>query len=131
MYALIYLILAIVAFVVNFLQMVLFSRVGEEITQRIRIESYGKMLKMPIPWYDVPKNNPGGLTARLASDCKMVNGLTTTFVGITIQNLVTLVASLIIGFIYEWRTSLVTVGLIPIMILAGAVQMKQSTGFSG
>lgn len=32
------------------------------------------------------KNNPGGLTARLASACKMVNGLTTTFVGITIQN---------------------------------------------
>lgn len=29
MYALIYLILAIAAFVVNFLQMVLFSRVGE------------------------------------------------------------------------------------------------------
>lgn len=88
------------------------------------------MLKMPIPWYDIPKNNAGGLTARLASDCKMVNGLTTTFVGVTLQNVVTLGASLIIGFIFEWRTSLVTVGLMPLMILAGIVQMKQSTGFS-
>jgi ATP-binding cassette subfamily B (MDR/TAP) protein 1 len=48
------------------------------------------MLKMPIPWFDIPKNNPGGLTARLSSDCKMVNGLTTTFIGISIQNLATL-----------------------------------------
>jgi len=85
---------------------------------------------MPIPWFDIPKNNPGGLTARLASDCKMVNGLTTTFIGVLIQNVVTLVAALIIGFIYEWRTSLVTLGLIPMMILAGAIQMKQSLGFS-
>jgi len=88
------------------------------------------MLKMPIPWFDIPKNNPGGLTARLASDCKMVNGLTTTFIGVLFQNVVTLVAALIIGFIYEWRTSLVTLGLIPMMILAGAIQMKQSLGFS-
>jgi ATP-binding cassette subfamily B (MDR/TAP) protein 1 len=89
------------------------------------------MLKMPIVWFDIPKNNPGGLTARLAADCKTVNGMTTTFIGVSIQNLVTLVASLIIGFIFEWRTSLVTVGLIPVMILAGALQMKQSLGFSG
>lgn len=130
LYALIFLILGIVAFIANFFQMFLFSYVGEEITKNIRIEAYSKMLKMPIPWFDIAKNNPGGLTARLASDCKMVNGLTTTFIGILIQNVVTLVAALIIGFIFEWRTSLVTVGLIPVMILAGAVQMKQSLGFS-
>lgn len=111
--------------------MVLFSYVGEEITQKIRIQTYTKMLKMPIVWFDIPKNNPGGLTARLAADCKLVNEMTTTFIGVSIQNVVTLVASLIIGFIFEWRTSLVTVGLIPVMILAGAIQMKQSLGFSG
>jgi ATP-binding cassette subfamily B (MDR/TAP) protein 1 len=88
------------------------------------------MLKMPIPWFDIPKNNAGGLTARLASDCKMVNGLTTTFIGVSIQNVCTLVSAIAIGFYYEWRTSLVTLGLIPLMILAGIVQMKQSTGFS-
>jgi ABC-type Mn2+/Zn2+ transport system permease subunit len=37
MYALIYVFLAIAAFVVNFFQMVLFSYVGEEITKKIRI----------------------------------------------------------------------------------------------
>ncbi len=88
------------------------------------------MLKMPIAWFDIPKNNPGGLTARLASDCKSVNDLVTTFIGISIQNAVTLVASLIVGFIFEWRTSLVTVGLIPFMILAGTIQMRQSLGFN-
>lgn len=88
------------------------------------------MLKMPIIWFDIPKNNAGGLTARLSADCKSVNGLTTTFIGVTIQNIVTLVTALTIGFIFEWRTSLVTLGLIPLMIIAGAVQMNMNTGFS-
>jgi len=58
------------------------------------------MLKMPIVWFDKPKNNAGSLTARLSSDCKMVNGLTTTFIGVSIQNFVTLLTALIIGFIF-------------------------------
>jgi hypothetical protein len=33
------------------------------------------MLKMPVPWYDEPKHNSGTLTARLATDCRQVNGL--------------------------------------------------------
>lgn len=100
LYALIYLLIAIGAFIVNFFQMTIFSYLGELITKKIRNQTYAKMLKMPIPWFDIPKNNAGGLTARLASDCKMVNGLTTTFIAVTIQNLTTLISSLIIGFIF-------------------------------
>jgi hypothetical protein len=37
MYALIFLILAIVAFIANFFQMILFSYVGEVITEKIRL----------------------------------------------------------------------------------------------
>ena len=88
------------------------------------------MLKMPIPWFDIPKNNSGNLTSRLSSDCKNVNGMVTTFIAITIQNISTLIAGLVIGFIFEWRTSLVALGLIPFMIIAGAIQMAFTTGFS-
>ena len=58
------------------------------------------MLRMPIPWFDKPKNNAGNLTSRLAADCKTVNGLITTFIGVSIQNLTTLIAGIVIGLVY-------------------------------
>ena len=85
---------------------------------------------MPIPWFDIPKNNAGTLTARLSTDCQLVNGLTTTVVSITMQNISSLISGIIIAFIFEWRTSLVALGLLPFMILAGIVQMQLNTGFS-
>ena len=85
---------------------------------------------MPVSWFDLPKKNAGALTARLSADCRKVNGLTTTFIAITIQNISTLVTGLIIAFIYEWRITLVALGFIPLMIIAGIVQMATSTGFS-
>lgn len=58
------------------------------------------MLRMPITWYDHPRNNAGSLTARLSSDCNSVNGLTTTFIAITIQNITSLIAGITIGFVF-------------------------------
>jgi ATP-binding cassette, subfamily B (MDR/TAP), member 1 len=55
---------------------------------------------MPIVWFDNPRNNAGSLTARLSSDCNSVNGLTTTFVAIIIQNSTTLIAGITIGFLF-------------------------------
>jgi ATP-binding cassette subfamily B (MDR/TAP) protein 1 len=85
---------------------------------------------MPVPWFDIPRNNSGSLSARLASDCLTVNGMVTTYIAVMIQNVSTLVAGIIIAFIFEWRTSLVALGLIPFMIIAGAVQMSFNAGFS-
>lgn len=47
-----------------------------------------------------------------------------------IQNLSTLIAGVIIAFVFEWRTALVSLGLLPLMIISGAIQMAFSTGFS-
>lgn len=85
---------------------------------------------MPIPWFDIPRNNAGTLTARLSTDCQLVNTVTTSTVSITIQNISTLVTGIIIAFVYEWRTSLVALGLLPLMILSGIAQMAFNTGFS-
>lgn len=85
---------------------------------------------MPIPWFDIPRNNAGTLTARLSTDCQLVNTVTTTTVSIMIQNISTLVSGIIIAFVYEWHTSLVALGLLPLMIICGAIQMAFNTGFS-
>ena len=76
---------------------------------------------MPIPWFDKPKNSSGALSARLASDCKTVNGIVTTFIAVTIQSVTTLIAGVVIALIYEWRTSLVALGLLPLIVISGMV----------
>ena len=85
---------------------------------------------MPVPWFDKTRNNSGALTARLSTDCQSVNSMTTTVVSIKIQNLSTLITAIIIGFVFEWRTTLVALGLLPFMVICGAIQMAFSTGFS-
>jgi len=87
-------------------------------------------MKMPVPWFDIPRNNAGTLTARLSIDCQTVNTMTTTTVSILIQNATTLIAGIIIAFVHEWRTSLVALGLLPLVIISGAIQMAFNTGFS-
>lgn len=87
------------------------------------------MLKMPIPWFDIPRNNAGTLTARLSTDCQAVNTLTTTTISILVQNLSTLVSAIVIAFVFEWRTALVALGMLPLMILAGIMQMAFTSGF--
>jgi len=130
LYALIIFLLAVLAFFIVIAQMVLFSIIGEEITKKIRFQTYGKILRMPVSWFDDPKNNAGSLTAKLSSDCNIVNGLATSFIAIAIQNIASLLDGITIAFIFEWRISLVALGLIPFIILGGVVQITLNAGFS-
>ena len=64
----------------------------------------------------------------MAVDCKRVKDMTTTTIYGLIQSLSTLLTGLIIAFLYEWRTSLVALGLIPFLIAAGAIRMSFRSG---
>jgi ATP-binding cassette subfamily B (MDR/TAP) protein 1 len=66
----------------------------------------------------------------LAIDCQLVNGLTSNLLGLMCQNLSNIVAGVVIAFIYEWRISLVTIVLVPLMILSSLVNMQFSVGYS-
>lgn len=74
---------------------------------------------MPISWFDKPKNLSGNLSVRLASDCHIINDLITTFLGLINQMVATLVCGVAIALYFEWRTALVTIALLPIMIIIG------------
>ncbi len=53
------------------------------------------------------ENAVGVLTARLAEDATLVQGLTGQLLGLIVQNLVNLTAGLVIAFIYGWELTLV------------------------
>ena len=99
-------------------------------TEKVRNQTYHKILKMPIPWFDKPKNASGSLSARLASDCHTINGLITTFLSILVQSLTTLIAGIVIALIYEWRTALCAIALLPVIVFSGMIHMAFTQGFS-
>lgn len=99
-YSLAFVFLGIGAFVFSMLQTMCIGVVGEHITKKLRTITFFKILRMPVPWFDVPRNNAGTLTARLSTDCKIVNTLTTTTVGIMFQNISTLITAVVIAFVH-------------------------------
>lgn len=45
---------------------------AEFLTVKLRYDTFKKLLRMPIPFFDKAENNAGTLTARLSVDCKTI-----------------------------------------------------------
>jgi ABC-type bacteriocin/lantibiotic exporter with double-glycine peptidase domain len=56
--------------------------------------------------------------------------MATTYIYIMIQSLTTFAAGIVIALIYEWRTALVAIGLMPLVVLAGAIRSSFRNGLS-
>lgn len=113
-----FLLIAIAVFIFFGLQMFFFYIVGEKLTTKIRSDCFKKLTHMPVAYFDVPKNNPGTLASRLASDASLVNQLVTAVVGINIGNLFTFISGMIIAFASSWRVTLVNLAIAPLVVVA-------------
>ena len=73
LYSLILFLISVYSFVVKTIHYSLFNIIGEHVTRKIRVETFSKILMMPIAWFDLPRNNAGILSTRLLTDCFIVN----------------------------------------------------------
>eukprot|EP01132_Coremiostelium_polycephalum_P006617 gene6617-8188_t len=123
-------ILAAAAGIANFLQTFSFTYIGEKLTYHLRRLSFRSIMSQDVGWFDLPANATGVLTTNLATDATLVQGVTSQRLGLVFQNIVTIVAGLIIAFIAGWKLSLVVVACIPIVAIAGKLEMDFLVGFS-
>ena len=121
LYSLLFFLFGVASFILTTIQTACFSYVGDDITKKIRMDTYRKILKMPVAWFDIPRNNGGSLASRLSTDCQLVNTVTTTTISITVQNISTLISGIVIAFLFEWRTALVALGMMPFLIISGII----------
>lgn len=98
--ALIFFLLGVLGLLLSIVQNMVFEYIGQKITSKIRSETFNKLMKLPIYWYERPKNSVGCLTSNLAVDCKKVKDMTTTTIYGLVQNVSTLVVGLVIAFIF-------------------------------
>ena len=108
----------------------MFGISGENLTKRLRSKGFKAMLSQDMAWFDDPKNNVGALCTRLSTEAAAVQGATGARLGYVLQTVGNLGLGLIIAFIYGWALTLVILGFMPLLIVAGWFQTKRLTGFS-
>uniref|UniRef100_A0A672J3J9 ATP-binding cassette, sub-family B (MDR/TAP), member 11a n=1 Tax=Salarias fasciatus TaxID=181472 RepID=A0A672J3J9_SALFA len=123
-------IVAAVSFFSQFLQGYAFAKSGELLTRRLRKVAFQAMLRQEIGWFDDPKNSPGVLTTRLATDASVVQKAAGSQIGAIVDCLTNVVASIIIAFYFSWKLAFVIMVFLPFIVLSGLFQTNILTGFA-
>ncbi|KAL5111987.1 ATP-dependent translocase ABCB1 [Taenia crassiceps] len=97
---------------------------GAKLTQRTRSLLFNAILKQEPAWFDEIANQPGVLTARLATEVSSLETVTGAQLGTIMESFCLIVASIVITFMYSWQLTLVNICFLPIMVASSAIQMK-------
>jgi ABC-type multidrug transport system fused ATPase/permease subunit len=84
---------------------------------------------LEIGFFDNEKNSTGALTARLADEASQVQGLVGRNFSTIVQVSATMIGGLTIAFYYGWLLTIIVLVVMPLVGIAGAMQMAAMTGF--
>ncbi|CAH8515808.1 unnamed protein product [Schistosoma turkestanicum] len=98
---------------------------GQKLTKRLRQNLFTSMLKQEMAWHDKPENSPGILSFILTSDANKVNTFCGTSLGRLVESFILATFSLTIGFVYNWKLTLVILVFFPVTILSSYLQLRQ------
>ena len=110
--------LAIVGGFCIFLKIWKLEGLGSIITSRMRKKVLQKYLELHVGYYDIDSNSPGGLLTKLSIDTTQLNSLILAIFGSLLSTSGAIITALIIGFIYDWKLSLIICIFIPFIVMS-------------
>ena len=111
-----YLIFAFVGGFCLFLKIWKLEGLGAVITSKMRKHVLQKYLELHVGYYDIDSNSPGGLLTKLSIDTTQISSLVLTIFGAIISTSGKILTALIIGFIFDWKISLIICIFIPFIV---------------
>ncbi|CAO2044869.1 unnamed protein product [Urochloa humidicola] len=116
-YALIFVSLAVLSFLINIGQHYNFGAMGEYLTKRIREQMLEKILTFEIGWFDCDENSSGAICSQLAKDANIVRSLVGDRMSLVIQTVSAVLIACIMGLAIAWRVALVMIAVQPLTII--------------
>ena len=99
-----------------FLKMWKLQSLGLIIAIKIKKKIIKKYLELNISYFDLKENSPGALSTKLAIDSSQLDTLILNLIGGILTSFSTLLISLILGIIYDWKITLILFLFMPLMI---------------
>ncbi|CAN6251886.1 unnamed protein product [Urochloa humidicola] len=107
LYALVFLALVVISFLLNIGQHYSFGAMGEYLTKRIRERMLEKILTFEIGWFDQDENSSGAICSQLAKDANIVRSLVGDRIALVIQtvSMVFIAFTVVSSFLGAWPSS--------------------------
>ncbi len=119
-----YVVVAILAYVTNRIQITLISRVGEDFLRRLRIRVFDHLQSLSMPFYD--RSKAGVLVSRMTSDVDSLAELIQLGLAMFVSNALLLVVSVMVLTTVSWQLMLVCMLGLPPVILASIKFQRDS-----
>jgi ATP-binding cassette subfamily B (MDR/TAP) protein 1 len=103
---------------------------GEYVTTKLRADLFRNLLRQDQTFFDTPGHDVGSLGKVLEGDTEAVHLLWGPALGFKVQMACNIFAGLIVALVFSWKLALVTLSMLPIMVVTGAVQQLLLTGFA-
>ena len=117
-WALLFLLVAIFGAFCIFLKIWKLEGLGSIISSRMRKKVLQKYLELHVGYYDIDSNSPGGLLTKLSIDTTQLSSLILTIFGAIISTSGAIITALIIGFIHDWKLTLIILVFIPFIVMS-------------
>ena len=109
------------------LGVIIFTCMGEHLTQRLREASFKNIVRQNIAWFDEKENSTGSLTFQLSTDAALVQNTKGKRIGKSIDQVCSLVVALAICFATSWQLTLVMVASCVVMFTGMSLHTQVRT----
>jgi len=113
--ALLYVILLIVSFLFNYMQVIILATVSEKIMYDMRDKMIKHLMSLSMDFYN--KNPLGRLVTRATNDIAALRELFTDVFIYSAKDILTIIGVVIVMFKMSWKLSLIVLGAMPFVIL--------------
>jgi ATP-binding cassette subfamily B (MDR/TAP) protein 1 len=102
-----------------------FGVLGERLVRRARSAAFASLLRFETAWHDA--HPPGAVTSLLGASAYLLRSATGAQLALAVQNVIGLLAGLVIAFTASWQITLVVLCLAPFLALGGMLALRYAT----